>query len=352
MAPTPLLFLHGLKGSVLRDARGAFAWLTRSQIAGLDRRRLALPLEWQGDVQARDDLRATEALRGVSIIPGLLEPDVYGAWLEGAGSWSRPFEELAYDWRRDLHEAAEATEARLDQLRQRHGLPAQVVAHSMGGLVALSVLNRRPDLFAGAVFCGSPIGGGVGFLEDMHCGPPVGLNSRVLDVRTLFSFPSVYTFFPENGDGLVARDGSPLAMNFFDAADWARLRLGLFALETVDSGRQAWLQKTLDRARSYRRLLSARPIAYPPVTVIASQSRPTLDTAMQGGPKSIRGWDFRSRPRVLGDARVRYVSALVPDGIPSRVRLSPREHSEILNDVDLVRDALEEQLRPRAGAAR
>lgn len=347
MSPVPLLFLHGLKGSLLRDADGRVAWLTRAQLTGLDRRTLALPLEWRGHAQARDGLRATEAMRRVSIVPIVFEPDVYATWLGAARAWGRPFEELAYDWRRDLHEAAEALEARLDELRQRLGEPAQVIAHSMGGLIALAVLNRRPDLFAGAVFCGSPIRGGVGFLEDMHCGPAVGLNSRVLDVRTLFSFPSVYTFFPDNGDGLVDRDGGPLPISFFDVADWERLRLGLFAIETIDPARRAWLQKTLDRARSYRRLLAARPVTYPPVTVIASQSLATLDTAIQGGPLAIRGWDFKSRPRVPGDGRVRYVSALVPEGIPARVRLSTREHSAILNDVVLVRDVLEEQLRPK-----
>lgn len=345
MPPIPLLFLHGLKGSLLRDGRGDVAWLTRSQVVGWGRAELGLPLDWKGAIQARDDLRATEALRGVSIIPGLLAQDFYGVWTRAALSWGRPFEEFAYDWRRDLHETAEALEARLDASKQRHGQPAQVVAHSMGGLIALSVLNRRPELFAGAVFCGSPIGGGVGFLEDMHCGPRVGLNARLLDVRTLFSFPSVYTFFPESGEGLVDRDGAPLAMDFFDVAAWARMRLGLFAIEAVATAGRAWLEKTLDRAKRYRCLLEARPIDYPPITVIASQSRPTLDVAMQNGPLAIRGWDFKSRPRVPGDGRVRYVSALVPDGIPSRVRLSTREHSEILNDVALIQDALEEQRR-------
>lgn len=37
-----------------------------------------------------------------------------------------------------------------------------IIAHSMGGLIALSAAQHRPDLVKGIVFCGTPFGlGGV-----------------------------------------------------------------------------------------------------------------------------------------------------------------------------------------------
>ena len=42
------------------------------------------------------------------------------------------------------------------------GQGAVIIAHSMGGLVALSAAQQRPDLVKGIVFCGTPFGvGGV-----------------------------------------------------------------------------------------------------------------------------------------------------------------------------------------------
>lgn len=58
---------------------------------------------------------------------------------------------------RDPEEAIAALSARL---RSRSGRPPHLLAHSLGGLVALEALRRAPDLPSGRIVClGSPIAG-------------------------------------------------------------------------------------------------------------------------------------------------------------------------------------------------
>ena len=49
--------------------------------------------------------------------------------------------------------------------RKKRKGAAQVVCHSMGGLVVLDVLSRRPDLFHSVLFVGCPLEGGVSYLK-------------------------------------------------------------------------------------------------------------------------------------------------------------------------------------------
>src|SRR6185436_20539033 len=103
--------------------------------------------------------------------------------------------------------------------------PADVVAHSMGGLIALSLLNRRPELFHRVVFAGVPFRGGIGFLPDLHVGRATGLNGKIAGRDVLATFPSVFSLFPLVNEQLVEADGSPAPMDFYDADAWERLAL-------------------------------------------------------------------------------------------------------------------------------
>ncbi|WP_345456868.1 alpha/beta fold hydrolase [Nocardioides marinquilinus] len=54
-------------------------------------------------------------------------------------------------------EAAERLEARLEAITEKRGVRAQVVGHSLGGMIARGLAVRRPDLVAGIVTLGSPM---------------------------------------------------------------------------------------------------------------------------------------------------------------------------------------------------
>src|SRR4051794_18028704 len=87
----PLVFIHGIKGSVLAKPDGDTHWLTPWQVLGLGTRPLALPLEWQGAVQATDDLQPAGILESIRLIPYLVEQEVYGGWMREARALGRPF---------------------------------------------------------------------------------------------------------------------------------------------------------------------------------------------------------------------------------------------------------------------
>ncbi len=53
--------------------------------------------------------------------------------------------------------AAENLEVRLEQIVDRNGMRAQIVGHSLGGMIARGIAARRPDLVSGIVTMGSPM---------------------------------------------------------------------------------------------------------------------------------------------------------------------------------------------------
>jgi pimeloyl-ACP methyl ester carboxylesterase len=332
----PIVFIHGIKGATLVNLQGQTQWLTGAQSLGLNSPDLALPMEWEGETQKRDILHSDRVLESVRIFPWLVEKAVYQPWLKAASEMGHPFYSFAYDWRRDCLENLQGFESFLNQVRvESHGSPIRVVAHSMGGLITLALLNERPELFESVVFAGVPFAGGIGFLKDLHAGESVGLNRKILSPDVLFTFPSVFALFPLGGQGLVAENGKPVAMDFFSAPKWAENRLSVFSEKTPPTA-LSFLEKALAHARKFRLQLIARKQKYPPIFVVASHVQQTLQTVIRDGPQSVRGWDFETAPKVPGDGRVALKDAMPPQGIPFQLISSEAEHSELLNDPHVI----------------
>ncbi|MCE9598260.1 MAG: hypothetical protein K8S54_09865 [Spirochaetia bacterium] len=339
--PVPLVFIHGIKGSALGDDQGKRHWLTIGQALGLSKSRISLPTEWNGEEQARDSLKATEALDGVYLIPGLVGEKIYGPFLKAARKMDRPVYVFAYDWRRDNLENLKLFINFLKETSAANGnKKIQVVAHSMGGLITRAALADSPELFQSVIFAGVPFHGGVGFLPDVHAGEPVALNKTILSPEVYFTFPSVYTLFPVEGSRVYDGD-KELPLDFYDADDWGKYKLGLFALELVSPAQAQHLRLSLKHAKEFRRLVS-RPVKTDvPIYVVLSKHVPTLASVLRGGPKSLRGYDFETRPREPGDGRVLERDAIPPD-LKHTILVSDEIHSDLLNDSrvqDLVREA-------------
>ena len=137
----PLVFIHGIKGSILSRRNGLRAWITFRQALGLASADLRLPLRWDGEVQRRDEL----------VVEGPIETvawrDIYGRFLDWASGSGRAFYTFAYDWRRDNLETVDQFTAFLVEISKRHRrAKVQVVAHSMGGLVSFVALNRSKSV--------------------------------------------------------------------------------------------------------------------------------------------------------------------------------------------------------------
>ena len=340
----PLVFIHGFKGAGLKSSTGNTVWLTQWQALGLSTSRLALPMKWNGDTQERDGVTVDEVLSKVSVLPLLYSEDIYGAWLAAAAKFERPFYSFTYDWRRDNLESLNQFERFVDQVRIREGVSkVQVVAHSMGGLITLALLNKRPEVFHDVVFAGVPFAGGVGFLDDLHAGVAVGLNSRILSPQVLFTFPSVYALFPLDGKGLEDEQGNPLKMDFYSAADWRRNGLSAFWQPSKQAdAEEHFLAGALARAKRFRLLLQPRALKYPPVTVVLGSSKPTTVAVRRSNADGKHGWDPELSPKAPGDGRVAAVHALPPKGIDFRTVNVEAEHAKLLSDpavVSLIRDS-------------
>ncbi len=320
----PLLFIHGVKGGILSDDQGV-RWLNAWQAIGLSAPELKLPAMWKGP-------QSTDGLKPTGILEKVLFTDVYGKWMQTARGMKRPsFHAFAYDWRRENAEAVDLLEKELVKI----GKPVQVVAHSMGGLITMALMNRRPELFQSVVFAGVPFTGGIGFLPDLQDGVATGFNSRILSPYVLATFPSVYTFFANTPDILVGE-----RPDFFDAEEWKRLKIGMYkAGRTAPDGFDLFLAEALRRAKLFRaQIYSKNTIKYPPIAVLCGKAHPTLKQARRKGDD----WDFDSEPKVPGDGRVQRTHCLPPEGIQYDLREVDLEHAELLNDPELpkILDAL------------
>lgn len=330
----PIVFIPGIKGSVLADNGAAVKWITPLQALGLASPNLSLPLDWKDGKQGQDGLSPRAVLSGVRILPWFLEQQVYGPLLKAAGNTKRPFFAFPYDWRRDNNETLAKFENFVEWVRQKNqGARIRVIAHSMGGLITLALLNKRPELFDSVVFVGVPFSGTITFLLDMHAGTATGLNRAILSPEVLFTHPSIYTLFPVEGSGLVDAAGKPIQVDFYSPEDWKKHGLGIFYDSSAVTPQQKnYLTVALQRAKAFRQLLVPRDQRYPPITIVSGREIPTLASVMQNGPHSINGWDFDAQPKEPGDGRVLVKQSFPPAGIPYRVVYSKADHADQLSD--------------------
>src|SRR5262252_2535922 len=148
----PVIFIPGMLGSSLVNRRtGKVVWPELR----VDGEEIALPISSPVLAQNTDDVVATEVLEDAKVSALIPEISIYGPLIEALeryggykrGSFAAPppggdCETLylfPYDWRRDLVESARALGCMIEDLKRRLGRPDlrfDIVAHSMGGLVA------------------------------------------------------------------------------------------------------------------------------------------------------------------------------------------------------------------------
>jgi len=219
---------------------------------------------------------------------------------------------------------------------KHNGAKIQVVAHSMGGLNTMFVLNKKPELFHSVLFAGVPFGRGIGFLRDLHSGDSTGLNSKILSPHVIFSFPSVYSFFPGKGDPslLIDKDHKPLDLSLGEAEDWIKNKISVFSYSDATDHHKQHLIKALHQAEIFRSEIVAKPnVKYPPIAVLASKATPTVRLMMRDGPKSVRGYDLDTPEKAEGDGRVTFKGVHPPTGVPvMKVYTTELGHSDLLSD--------------------
>jgi pimeloyl-ACP methyl ester carboxylesterase len=214
-----------------------------------------------------------------------------------AGPGERRLYVFPYDWRQDNVEQARGLEALIDAIRQDYGDPAlrvDIVAHSMGGLIARyylrygpnDVLDGMPSLISlygtsrvrKLILLGTPNFGAVSALHGYIAGEPIGLKS--MRAELLATMPSGYQLFPHPlSPWLIGSNGETLPDDLFAAATWKRYRWNVY--DPVIEGRiraehngsdaeldalRRYFELRLERARRFAWMLStpepATPIRY------------------------------------------------------------------------------------------
>ncbi len=257
----PIIVIPGILGSELVDEKsGEVAWpsAVRSLAASL-----TLPLS-PNLAANRDNLYPRKIISSVKLarlVPevyvyrGLLDAlKQYGGYAEG--DWNNPSPEgdrdtfyvFAYDWRRDNVESARELVQRLESLKRklkRPDLKFNIVAHSMGGLIArYAAMYGDTDLpadsvapspnWAGAahinriVMFGVPNEGSADAFATILRGYSLteGLRPQIRLFNTFskdvaFSSPSVFQLMPHAMASRFLDDNlKPLPVDLYDAATW------------------------------------------------------------------------------------------------------------------------------------
>lgn len=269
----PVILLPGLMGSRIRDANGTEQWpggIGRLLLSDFED--LALAIDPQSLEVVNDGSHAagiTDRIAGRafydSIIRTLEQVGGYRRTLPGTpvAPGGRALYVLAYDWRLDNIAAARALDRLIEQIRVDHGQPdlqVDIVAHSMGGLIARYYLryggndvldsNEFPLNYRGEgrvrriALLGTPNLGSVDSLHSFIGGRRLGL--RTVRTETLATYPSLYQLFPHPiNDWIISDAGTPLDRDVFDIDLWRRFQWSIFDPQV----RKRILQRFADPAR-------------------------------------------------------------------------------------------------------
>jgi pimeloyl-ACP methyl ester carboxylesterase len=276
---TPIIIIPGMLGSrLMNKATGEKVWPR----AHPNEEDLKLPISPDLKMN-RGDVVATEVVETVKLRFPIPEIKVYeeltDTLTEHAGYKRGNIDDpspdgdhdtfylFSYDWRRDNVESARSLSEKIIHLKQtlqRPDLQFNLVAHSMGGLIARYYLmyggadmpdKAEPELtWAGAgninklILVGVPNEGTMDALRALVEGFPVssgrGYSLPLLgkvEAETAFTMPAAFELLPHRGsqefyDGRL----QPVSVDLYEVETWRRYQWSIFA----QSYRQAVMKKT------------------------------------------------------------------------------------------------------------
>ena len=380
----PIIVIPGVLGSRLVNSKtGEVAW---PKVTGTNSQFIALPITSTNFADNRDDLIATEIVdraKFFRLTPEIGFYDFLLTALEQSGGYQRGSMEnpashgdrdtyyvFPYDWRRDNVESARLLMQKIVALKQKLNRPDlrfDILAHSMGGLVAryaamygdqdvLEASEPKPDWagaqhFARLIMFGTPNSGSMDALSTLLNGYSVlGTNwprlnlLEALDKDAVFTTPSAYQLLPHAGYARFFDEQlNPLALDIFDAATWQKYGWSIahdaafkldeqkkfeqtrkklkkkktpdaetqlneleIARERMLAARTPFLQAALARAVKFHRALDVTSAA--PSTLrfylFGGDCEPTLEAAITGNFKGQLQTFFRTG-RALGNSDLR-----------------------------------------------
>lgn len=339
----PVIVIPGIMGSRLSNSdTGESVWVSirRSKVDDL-----RLPMS-PNIAANKDKLVANQILEKIKILKFLPQISVYeggikfletsgykrGDWetptLDGALGDQDTYYLFAYDWRRDNVESADKLIQKIDALRKKLGKPDlkfDIVAHSMGGLVArYAAMYGRADVtevprpnwegtkyFANICLFGTPNDGSMEAFDTMLNGYTVGLFTGrqtigVLNKEVALTSPALFQLLP-HGDSLNFYDEGlqPLKLDIYDPQVWKtygwsaafdeKFRSTLTAAELAQMDK--YFVAVLNRAKKFHNALAVK--SPPPANLFfytyGSDCKTTLDGAVLYKEKDATEWKTLTR---------------------------------------------------------
>ncbi|MFO0596922.1 MAG: hypothetical protein U0228_16525 [Myxococcaceae bacterium] len=326
------VFVHGYEGSQLVTETGEIAWMTPALGLSHGDRSLARPFEGQRDLPRYGPLHTTGPLTKLTVLPGLFEVDAYHSWLEWARDALPGFVTYAYDWRADVRESGAGLCAFIGSLGP--GKRVRIVAHSMGGLVALHCLRSGPAEITGrvtrVVFAATPFRGSPKPWGEVFTGVVNQSNVMLMNSEALLTFDSTWQLMSPQADFFADAEGRPVPVPAFDAQAWVERKWAWFG-EGVGPGYRQQLEARLAAHAASWAVLGDQDGPAPTWKVMAIVGR---------GGRAVSGWTVRadgsfdfSAPRTAeGDGTVLVSSARPPKPIVATIVETTSEHSALLRD--------------------
>jgi pimeloyl-ACP methyl ester carboxylesterase len=314
----PIIIIPGLTGSNLVNSKtGEEVWFKARRAKDDD---IRLPIS-PNLSRNRDNLTVQDIIRKVEFFKVLPEIEVYERLIDALqtrggyreAKWTTAtrkdaqdtFFVFAYDWRRDNVENAQLLMRKIETLKRRLGRPDlkfNVVAHSMGGLLArYAAMYGNADLrpgtpqptWAGAkhfdkVFLlGTPNEGSIMSLNALLNGFSYiggGLNLPFIqDISRFdaFTIPAIYQLLPHDG-ALLAYDENlkPIKVDLYDPAEWEKYGWVIWQDDAFTKKFDASEQRN---ARPFFNAVLARAKLFQAALGVASPAKPSISFYLVGG---------------------------------------------------------------------
>ena len=304
----PVIFVPGIKGSML-ERNGKTIWLTLSELLGG-----ITTLRYATD----DNIHSNGIFDRLTLIPFFLEYRPYYQITAQLACAPKGYV-FWYDWRGKPQQNADDFLHLVDRVITETGEKPSVIAHSMGGLIAHSVVKKHPEKFSSLVYVTVSFNPGIGYLDDLNDGVPTGLNKSLMSKEVIFSQPSSFLLLPHKGSGRYK------GKELMDAAVWKEERLSVFAdRTTIDMDA---FQNVLDTTVAYHALLDAQRDLPNPTLLIVGKEHPTVYAVEPDGTRTMEP----------GDGRVSYKSAFPIDRLLKQTVIETAvSHAAQLNDTEII----------------
>ena len=255
---TPVVLVPSILGTRLADPCGRLAWGSARRLY------FGPPL---GDDPG---IHAAGLLRGFTVIPGLLDYDVFGGmlrFLTGVGGYvlGEDLQVFEYDWRGGVTEVGEQLAELLERLRGAGHERFDLIGMSTGGLAIRWLLAQGNAPVRRIVYVGTPQRGAFSALWYIAEGVRPAPLGKSFSGSAVARFQTVWDALPHREERVfVDADGASLDIDLYDPDTWQRLQLDPGVTD---------LARRLETAARLQRTIAQ--VTHPDSFVIGARNLPT-----------------------------------------------------------------------------